>query len=145
MHPEGTNDFLSLSRKGQQSSPRNSSRLALAAIHLKGRLDCHFLGGRPPALPQRESFLRCFLIVALPPRLPIQRGQTSSVFLWMEQRAGFRTDAYCCAIKVFVKANLCSCGRAHLSCPAAIMRHGALPPSFCRQQHRCTVGIPTSY
>jgi hypothetical protein len=41
---------------------------------------CYYLlgqRGRPPAFPQRESFFPCFLNVALPPRLPIQRNQIS--------------------------------------------------------------------
>jgi len=45
------------------------------------RVPAHFFRGRPPALPQRDSFFRCFLMVAFPPRLPMQRGQISSVSL----------------------------------------------------------------
>jgi hypothetical protein len=48
--------------------------------------DFYLLRGRPPDLPQRESFFLCFLIVVLPPRLPMHRGQISSVSLWMGQQ-----------------------------------------------------------
>jgi hypothetical protein len=41
----------------------------------------YLVRGRPPALPHRDNFLRCFLMVALPPLLPMQRGQISSVSL----------------------------------------------------------------
>lgn len=58
----------------------------LATFLTVATYDFYFIRGRPPDLPQRESFLRCFLIVIFPPRLPMHRGQISSVSLWMGQR-----------------------------------------------------------
>ena len=54
----------------------------------------YFVRGRPPDFPQRDSRFRCFLVVVLPPRLPMQRGQISSVSLWTEQRGRRGTARY---------------------------------------------------
>ena len=56
----------------------------------------YLVRGRPPAFPQRDSRLRCLFLVTRPPRLPIHRGQISSVFVWIEQCGRLGTVSYCC-------------------------------------------------
>jgi hypothetical protein len=92
-----------------------------------GRLHSnHRFLGRPPFLPHPESFLRCFIVVVVPPFLPMQRGQIIRVRGWRGQ--------YVAMARIFRSGNfLCQAGGWLFFLP--------LPPFFPHSDN-CILCLP---